>query len=82
MAAGITQSDINCPVTFHPGRNNKAPFEIMRIYSEAGGDIKKAVMSHLDSKKQVKVNCYFKIYIMLKKTLISSSFNRLRRINL
>ena len=39
-----------CPVSFHPGRDAAAPFEIMRIYMEAGGDPKKAIMSHLDRK--------------------------------
>ncbi|XP_014288348.1 phosphotriesterase-related protein [Halyomorpha halys] len=48
VATAMAQSDLKCPVTFHPGRNREAPFEIMRIYSEAGGDLKKAVMSHLD----------------------------------
>lgn len=48
VATALTQSDLKCPVTFHPGRNREAPFEIMRIYSEAGGDLKKAVMCHLD----------------------------------
>ena len=37
-----------CPVIFHPGRKNKAPEEIIRIYEESGGNVEKAVMSHLD----------------------------------
>ncbi|CAH1404470.1 unnamed protein product [Nezara viridula] len=48
VATAMTQSDLKCPVTFHPGRNREAPYEIIRIYSEAGGDLKKAVMGHLD----------------------------------
>ncbi|CAD6242147.1 GSCOCG00009422001-RA-CDS [Cotesia congregata] len=47
-ATAKVQKQLNCPVSFHPGRNSQAPFEIMRIYLEAGGDSKKAVMSHLD----------------------------------
>lgn len=50
MATGLTQNELKCPVSFHPGRNHEAPAEILRLYSEAGGDISKAIMSHLDSK--------------------------------
>ncbi|KAF4527925.1 hypothetical protein B566_EDAN016587 [Ephemera danica] len=35
-------------VSFHPGRDPEAPFEIARVYLEAGGNADKAVMSHLD----------------------------------
>lgn len=45
----MVQEHLKCPVSFHPGKNAKAPFEVMRIYLEAGGDPKKCVMSHLDS---------------------------------
>lgn len=48
-ATGALQDESGCPVSFHPGRDAEAPAEIMRIYTEAGGDPKKAVMSHLDS---------------------------------
>ncbi|XP_015121972.1 phosphotriesterase-related protein [Diachasma alloeum] len=47
-ATATVQRQLGCPVTFHPGRNTQAPFEIMNIYLEAGGDPKKAIMSHLD----------------------------------
>lgn len=47
-ATAKVQQQLNCPVTFHPGRNPKAPFEIIRIYTEAGGNVDKAIMSHLD----------------------------------
>ncbi|XP_066584038.1 phosphotriesterase-related protein [Prorops nasuta] len=47
-ATGLVQEVLKCPVTFHPGRDAQAPFEIMRIYQEAGGDGRKAIMSHLD----------------------------------
>lgn len=48
QATAETQSILKCGVSFHPGRDEKAPFEIMRIYLEAGGDASKCVMSHLD----------------------------------
>ncbi|KAF2363337.1 Phosphotriesterase [Trinorchestia longiramus] len=47
-AAGMAQEQTGAPVMFHPGRHHDAPAEIFRIYSEAGGDIKHAVMGHLD----------------------------------
>lgn len=47
-ATAETQSILNCPVTFHPGRDKGAPFEIIRLYLEAGGKAEKCVMSHLD----------------------------------
>lgn len=48
QAAGETQASLGCPVMFHPGRHHDAPEEIFRVYTEAGGDIKKMVMAHLD----------------------------------
>lgn len=49
-AAGEVQEQIGCGVSFHPHRDKKAPFEIIRLYLEAGGKANKAVMSHMDSK--------------------------------
>lgn len=49
-ATAIAQEQLQCPVSFHPGRDAEAPFEIVRIYLEAGGKAEKCVMSHLDSK--------------------------------
>lgn len=52
LATAEVQSNLKCGVSFHPGRDSpNSPFEIMRIYQEAGGDAKKAVMSHLDSER-------------------------------
>ncbi|KAE8739689.1 hypothetical protein FOCC_FOCC014783 [Frankliniella occidentalis] len=47
-ATAQAQNYLRCPVTFHPGRSPEAPFEIMRLYLEAGGKAKRAIMSHLD----------------------------------
>lgn len=49
-ATGIAQEQLQCPVSFHPGRDADAPFEIVRLYLEAGGKPDKCVMSHLDRK--------------------------------
>ena len=48
QATAEVQQQLKCPVSFHPGRNTAAPSEIMRIYQEAGGDARKAILSHLD----------------------------------
>lgn len=47
-ATAHAQAQLGCPVIIHPGRNPAAPFEVVRILQEAGGDISKTVMSHLD----------------------------------
>ncbi|KAK3921547.1 Phosphotriesterase-related protein [Frankliniella fusca] len=47
-ATAQAQNYLRCPVTFHPGRNPEAPFEIMRLYLEAGGSVNRAIMSHLE----------------------------------
>lgn len=48
QAAAHAQAKLGCPVIIHPGRNPAAPGEVVRILQEAGGDIGKTVMSHLD----------------------------------
>ncbi|XP_041039045.1 phosphotriesterase-related protein [Carcharodon carcharias] len=48
QATAEAQSQLGCPVIIHPGRNSDAPFQIIRILQEAGADISKTVMSHLD----------------------------------
>lgn len=54
LAAAEVQSNLKCGVSFHPGRDSpNSPFEIMRIYLEAGGDASKCVMSHLDRKNKL-----------------------------
>ncbi|XP_067617592.1 uncharacterized protein [Eurosta solidaginis] len=47
-ATGEIQEVLGCGVSFHPGRDAAAPFEIMRLYLEAGGRADKAIMSHID----------------------------------
>lgn len=50
MSAAVVEEETGCPVTIHPGRNPKAPAEILRIFQEAGGNAKRLVMGHLDRK--------------------------------
>ncbi|XP_058915200.1 phosphotriesterase-related protein isoform X2 [Kogia breviceps] len=48
QATAHVQTQLGCPVIIHPGRNPRAPFQIIRVLQEAGADISKTVMSHLD----------------------------------
>ncbi|XP_049332565.1 phosphotriesterase-related protein [Astyanax mexicanus] len=48
QAAAHAQKQLGCPVLIHPGRNNAAPKELIRILQEAGGDVSKTTMCHLD----------------------------------
>lgn len=48
-ASAAVQEELKCAVSIHPGRNPEAPFEIMRIFQEAGGKADKTIMSHLES---------------------------------
>lgn len=36
------------PIAIHPGRDVLAPFQILDILEQAGADISRTVMSHLD----------------------------------
>ncbi|KAG8443213.1 hypothetical protein GDO86_011860 [Hymenochirus boettgeri] len=48
QATAEAQIQLGCPVNIHPGRNSDAPSQIIQILQEAGSDISKTVMSHLD----------------------------------
>ena len=39
---------VGAPLIIHPGRDNKAPFEILDILERHGADLSHTVMSHLD----------------------------------
>ncbi|XP_002735322.1 N-acetyltaurine hydrolase-like [Saccoglossus kowalevskii] len=52
-ATAAAQNELGCPVILHPEDYPDAPYEIMRVFQEAGGDSKNTVMSHLDY-------CFFK----------------------
>lgn len=47
-SAGQIQEELGSPVNIHPGRDETAPKEAMRIFTEAGGRESKTVMSHLE----------------------------------
>ena len=48
QASAIAQTQTQTPVMIHPGADSQAPFKVLRIFQEAGGDIKRTVMAHLD----------------------------------
>lgn len=48
QAAAHIEANTGIPVTIHPGRNPQAPFELLRIYQEAGGHADRVLMSHMD----------------------------------
>ncbi|XP_068091647.1 phosphotriesterase-related protein isoform X2 [Hyperolius riggenbachi] len=48
QATAEAQKQLGCPVNIHPGRSSESPFQIVRILQEAGADVSKTVMSHLD----------------------------------
>jgi len=47
-ASAAVQEDLKCCVSFHPGRHKESPFEIMRIFQEAGGEAGRTIMGHLE----------------------------------
>ena len=47
-AGAKAQRETGAPLLIHPGSNEEAPFEIIDILREAGADISRTVMSHLD----------------------------------
>jgi phosphotriesterase-related protein len=47
-AAACAQQETGAAVNVHPGRHQEAPFEIVEIIREAGGDVTRLVMSHID----------------------------------
>jgi len=47
-AAATAQRITGAPLIIHPGRHEDSPLEIMNVLAEAGADIPRTVMSHLD----------------------------------
>lgn len=48
QAAASVQEQVHCPTIIHPGRNSKAPPEILRIFLEAGGRVNQTAIAHLE----------------------------------
>lgn len=49
-AAAHAQQRTGASINIHPGRNREAPFEIIEILGEAGADLNRVVMSHIDAR--------------------------------
>jgi len=47
-AAAAAQAVTGAPVSIHPGRCVQSPFDIMRIFLEAGGNPRKMILSHTE----------------------------------
>eukprot|EP01120_Amphizonella_sp_Union-15-10_P015522 TRINITY_DN800_c0_g1_i1.p1 TRINITY_DN800_c0_g1~~TRINITY_DN800_c0_g1_i1.p1 ORF type:complete len:394 (-),score=62.20 TRINITY_DN800_c0_g1_i1:24-1205(-) len=47
-ASAKAQIKLGAPLIIHPGRNSNAPIQIIQILKEAGADISRTVISHLD----------------------------------
>jgi phosphotriesterase-related protein len=47
-AAVIAQQETGAALSIHPGRNPKAPFEIIESVKAAGADIPRTIMDHID----------------------------------
>ena len=47
-AGAMAQRETGAAINIHPGRNEKAPLEIIEVLAEAGADISRVVMSHID----------------------------------
>jgi len=49
--AVIAQKKTGAPLSVHPGRmNNKSAFEILDVLQEAGADMKRVIMCHIDNR--------------------------------
>jgi len=47
-AGAMAQRETGAAINIHPGRNERAPLEIIEVLTEAGADITRVVMSHID----------------------------------
>ena len=65
-AAARAQQMTGACLSVHPGRNNKAPFEVVEILAKAGADLSRVIMCHIDARlrnhnervKLARTGCY------------------------
>lgn len=48
VGAAAAQRSTGATILIHPGRNPRAPFEILDLLSDSGADLSRVVMGHLD----------------------------------
>jgi len=47
-ASARAQQETGCAILVHPGRDESAPFEILAILKEAGADLSRVILGHID----------------------------------
>jgi phosphotriesterase-related protein len=47
-AAGAAQAELDCGLTIHPGRHPDSPMEILEILRDAGADLSRVIMGHIE----------------------------------
>ncbi len=47
-ASAVAQQETGASILIHPGRHETAPLEIIEILDEAGADVERVIMGHLD----------------------------------
>ena len=50
QAAAIAQETTKAPVSMHPAAHHNSPFDLMRIFLEAGGKKERTVICHMECK--------------------------------
>lgn len=48
VAAAVAQRETGVPISIHPGRNEAAPGEIRDVLRDAGADLTRVIMGHID----------------------------------
>lgn len=69
-AAADLQNTTKKPISFHCGRSWESPFEIMRVFLEAGGHAEGTVMSHLDRKCYLRIPLNWQNFISLTNIMV------------
>ena len=47
-ASAVAQRETGAAILIHPGRHETAPLEIVEVLAEAGADVRRVIMGHLD----------------------------------
>ena len=47
-AAAVAQRQTGVAISLHPGRNRESPFEIIDVLRDAGADLSRCIMGHID----------------------------------
>ncbi|MBI4306033.1 MAG: aryldialkylphosphatase, partial [Chloroflexi bacterium] len=48
QAAVLAQKETGAPLLIHPGRNDRAPLQILEFIVKRGGDLKRTIMGHIE----------------------------------